>query len=60
MSANKIAGFGGLIFPLLISLSELPFQCVLGFGRFVRMLKGSMNRVERDYYFQRTSELGFV
>jgi hypothetical protein len=37
--ANEIAGFGGLIFFFLVILSELGVKCVIGFGRFMRILK---------------------
>ncbi len=36
---NEIAGFCGLNFFYLIILSELIIKCVIGIGRFVRILE---------------------
>jgi len=41
---NEIAGFGGLslfiyLFIIFWLLSELKIKCVIGFGRFVRILE---------------------
>jgi hypothetical protein len=37
--ANVIVGCDGLIFSLLVILSELTIKCVIRFGRFVRTLE---------------------
>jgi hypothetical protein len=39
VTANEIAGFGGLNYYFLVILSELAIKCVIGFGKFVRISK---------------------
>jgi hypothetical protein len=45
--ANEIVRFSEFECFLKMILSELIIKCVIGFGRFVRILRGSMEMVDR-------------
>ncbi len=49
--ANGIVVFGVLTF-FIVTLSELRVKCVIRFGMFFKNIRGPMEMLERDHYFQ--------